>query len=123
MDSTSESEVFIKYDFNRYLTFYHDYIRNTYICKDLVLYGWLHYMSKEDLTKIMSILRVISKVLLNENSLTPVELERAKCIAAQCYLSHTNREIDLKNDEFQLIVDLLKYKPDFPSDAGISIYK
>ena len=77
-------------------------------------------MSKEDLTQIMRILRVVSKALLNEKFLTPTELERAKCIAAQCYLSHTNREVDLKNDEFQLIVDLLKYKPDFPSEEGIN---
>jgi hypothetical protein len=57
----------------------------------------------------LSVLRAIANVIAERKFLTPFELEQAKRIAAETYLSHTNREIDLKNPDFQMIVDILRH--------------
>ncbi len=67
-------------------------------------------MSADNEIKItLSVLRSIANVIAERKFLTPFELEQAKRIAAETYLSHTNREIDLKNDDFQILVDILRH--------------
>ena len=67
-------------------------------------------MSEDNEVKItLSVLRAIANVIADRKFLTPFELEQAKRIAAETYLSHTNREIDLKNDDFQILVDILRH--------------
>ena len=68
-------------------------------------------MSEEiDLKLIIRALRDISKRAAMDTPISPAEIQKAKAIAAKCYLSHTNRQFTLTNEQFQLIVDILRIK-------------
>lgn len=67
-------------------------------------------MEDIELKDIIRALRDLSKRVGNQLPVTPKEIQRGKAIAAKCYLSHTNRHFTLNNDQFQLVVDILKIK-------------
>jgi hypothetical protein len=56
--------------------------------------------------------RIVNALKLIEASLQektlPHETEQIKIMAAKLYVSHTNREITLSDDDFQMIIDFLQ---------------
>ena len=77
--------------------------------ESLVNYRLVTVSADNEVKITLSVLRAIANVIAEKKFLTPFELEQAKRIAAETYLSHTNREIDLKNDDFQILVDILRH--------------
>ncbi|MHA2252990.1 MAG: hypothetical protein ACXAD7_21685, partial [Candidatus Kariarchaeaceae archaeon] len=65
-------------------------------------------MTKLTDDRVVDILRLIQQSVQDDVFHTPAEIERAKALAAKLYISHTNREITLSDDAFQLIIDFLQ---------------
>ncbi|MHA2276389.1 MAG: hypothetical protein ACXAC2_11500 [Candidatus Kariarchaeaceae archaeon] len=62
-------------------------------------------MSEE---RIVDVLKLIETSLKGNDYHSPNETEQMKILAAKLYVSHTNREISLTDDAFQMIVDFLQ---------------
>ncbi|MHA2089676.1 MAG: hypothetical protein ACW98K_02355 [Candidatus Kariarchaeaceae archaeon] len=62
-------------------------------------------MSEE---RIIDVLKLIETSLKGNDYRSPNETEQMKILAAKLYVSHTNREISLTDDAFQMIVDFLQ---------------
>ncbi len=67
-------------------------------------------MDNSELREIISVLRRISQLIENGQPISDDKLQYIKKLAAKCYLSHTNREISLKHNDFQMIVDIMRYR-------------
>ncbi|MCY3412352.1 MAG: hypothetical protein INQ03_12015 [Candidatus Heimdallarchaeota archaeon] len=65
-------------------------------------------MEETSLREIIGALREVARRYSEQLPVTPGEIEKAKSIAAKCYLSHTNRKFTLTNDQFQLVINILK---------------
>ncbi len=76
--------------------------------------GWNYKLSEDvNLREIISVLRQLADRHAKRLPVSPKEVQKAKSIAAKFYLSHTNRKLTLNNEQFQLVIDILRIDDTF----------
>lgn len=63
-----------------------------------------------DIKIVIRALRDLSRKMMNNESISPMEIQKAKTIAAKSYLGHTSRKFTLNSEDFQLVVDILRIR-------------
>lgn len=66
-------------------------------------------MQEKDELRIIPILRRLALALDQEKGYSGSDLEKAKALATKLYVMHTNRELTLNSNDFQVVLDILEF--------------
>jgi hypothetical protein len=68
-------------------------------------------MDKFDPNKLIPLLRRLAMIMASDRGHSPADIQKAKTLATRLYVMHTNREINLEEEEFHLLLDIIQFDP------------
>jgi len=68
-------------------------------------------MSDIDTDKIIKVLRKLAKIMASDSGYSESDILKARTLAAKLYVMHSNREITLNAEHFNLVLDIIQFDP------------
>ncbi len=68
-------------------------------------------ISKINTVELISTLRSLGKIMASDKNYSEKEIVLAKNLATKLYILHSERKINLKTEEFQMVLDIVEFNP------------
>ena len=68
-------------------------------------------MEDIDPDRLISILRKLAMIMASDKGHSSMDITKAKSLATKLYVMHSNRDITLEEEEFNLLLDIIQFDP------------